>query len=384
MKRKRIRDFGGFLLESQEVINADMRPINALERDTLKKFQEIVSIVWEFGGEGEFDEFKEKVVPYLKYPFAEHMKKYIDDVSAFQKAKGKVKDGPDLLRQHGETYEKVLAEFKRGKISHDIKKLQKLNSDIVKVVRTVSSVAKEKFYNPYKLSGARAFFGGRDVLIDDFGKDELEAFKNTDLDKPLYTYLNFPKKKLRSFEDLLYFMRELSESPKPKRIGKGMIKTYSAFLNDDNVKTDYVEFIAKVDSYLYSNDNKLIDEIMTGIKKYPELVKANEKSKRRIKTVYRGLGFYYENIPKGKDAVLKMEKKNKYVATSESRHVAERFAEMRGHLESRRRSEMGYVIEYVVDRDSIILDATIFGSPYGEGEILIDATKAKVKNIRTH
>ena len=55
---------------------------------------------------------------------------------------------------------------------------------------------------------------------------------------------------------------------------------------------------------------------------------------------------------------------------------------MRGHLESStRRSDYGFMITYSVSSKSIILDTRIFGSIYGEDEIVIDSNKAKIKDI---
>jgi len=56
---------------------------------------------------------------------------------------------------------------------------------------------------------------------------------------------------------------------------------------------------------------------------------------------------------------------------------------MRGHSEGGRSSVVGYVMEYEVNINSIILDFSIFGGKYNENEVIIDVEKSKLKNINT-
>lgn len=368
---------------------AAYRPITAEERDMLKKFQGVVSLVWEYNGSGDYKEFREKAMPYLEYGFAKRLKSFIENVDQFAAEKEKAGSTDDVEVRHTEELSRVLEEFKSGRVP-DTRKLAELNDMMSKRNRTVDSVAKEKFYNPYKLESARAFFGGgRNMLVNNFEKKEAEEFAQMDLDRSLYTYLNFPVKSLDDFERMMHFVQELSEEPGEKEIPKRKIKIYSEYLNDDN--DEYAEFMEALDRYLMDNDRSKLDFVLDGIKKYPELEEANEEAKKEYTTVYRGLGFYSGEGPLGEikgrkarlEKVREMEKELRYVASTPSRHVAQRFAEMRGHLDAQRRSNFGYIIEYKVDPESIVLDATIFESPYGEGEVLIDATKAEIVGIDT-
>lgn len=382
-KLKKILYFDSFVNESTEVLNVSPRPINAMERELLKKFQELVLIVYDFDGDKleNFNDFEKSVSDYLKFPFAKTISNFVNKVRSYKSEQSEIKDVDGIIKRHDEVLDKAMRMFKSGEMDKKLlSELTELNIKLSKTTRTSDQVAKELFYNPYKLSSMRGFFSGRKTLVGSFDKDDLDDFKKMDLDKPLYTYLNFPKKKLGDFESILYFVKELTDDPKPKRLDKSKIKTFSDYLNDGS--EEYAKFVANIDSYLYNNNKKLIDDVLDGIKKYPELQKANEKSKGRITSVYRGIGFYQEDNPPSKEELIKNEKELKYVATSTSESVARRFAEMRGHLERERRSHVGYIIEYEVNSDSVVLDATIFDSPYGEGEILIDATKAKVKNVK--
>lgn len=377
-----IKKFANFINESKEVMQVPKRPINAMERDTLKKFQELVILTYEYQPK-DFHEFVKRAKPYLKYPFAKPLKNYISTVKDFEAEREQAANIDDIYEVHDDLYNKVLADFKGGNIDKSsVDKLKDLNGKIGKINLSVIDVARNEFRNPYKLSSARAFFGGRPSLVPSFDKEDLEDFKNMNLDGTLYTHLNFPSDKLVNFENMLYFLQSLSEDPKPIRLNKSKIKGFADFLNSE--KVEYAEFIANIDSYLYNNNRKLIDKILSDIKKYPELVKANNKLKNKYKLLYRGVGYYESEAPDdlSKESVVETDKKQRYVATSPSEYVARSFAEMRGHLESIRRSNIGYLITYEVDADSVILDTSIFGSPYGEDEILIDATKARVKSVK--
>jgi hypothetical protein len=375
--------FDSFVNESTEVLTVSPRPINSMERELLKKFQELVLIVYEFDGGrlDNFEDFESRVSDYLRFPFARTISNFVNKVRSYKSERDKIKDVDSIIERHDKTLDQAMRQFRDGKMDKKLlSELAELNAKLAKSTRTSDQVAKELFYNPYKLSSMRGFFGGRKTLVGAFDKDDLDDFKKLDLDEPLYTYLNFPRKKMEDFESILYFVKELTDDPKPRRIEKSKVKTFADYLNDGS--EEYAKFVANVDSYLYNNNKKLIEDVLDGIKKYPELYKANEKSKNKITNVFRGVGFYREDNPPNKEELIKNERDLKYVATSTSESVARRFAEMRGHLERERRSHVGYIIEYEVDSESVVLDATIFDSPYGEGEILIDASKAKVKNVK--
>jgi len=108
-----------------------------------------------------------------------------------------------------------------------------------------------------------------------------------------------------------------------------------------------------------------------------------------LKNVYSGIGFNDYDVEKYRDDIYEEDFivdndiKNKIVATSKDKYVAVNFAYMRGHSEGGRSSVVGYVMEYEVNINSIILDFSIFGGKYNENEVIIDVEKSKLKNINT-
>jgi hypothetical protein len=371
----KIKNFAEFLLEKKDyAITANFRLITETERAILKAFQNMVAIVWKYDSDKDFASFKAEIKPYLDYPFAMDVKNYLAKINTVEQERAAVAN-TDIIQQHTSLYDKVLKTFMSGKIvPADIKELDKLNSDLGKIRKDRTSV---KFYNPFKLT--TSIFFDQKSLIKNFDKNDVAAFIDLDLTNTLYTYLNFPTRSLLSFDRLVYFIRELSATDKPKAIPYDMIKIYSSFINDDN--EDYAKLQHKVHAYLFDNDRKQIPVIMEEIKKYPELVAANEASKDDISIVYRGVGFWEEDLPIRKSDVIKHDKNEQYVAASESKYTATLFAKMMGHMDTQRRSKIGYVLTYEVSPNSIVLDTGIFGSAYGEDEILIDVTKAQLKEI---
>ena len=129
--------------------------------------------------------------------------------------------------------------------------------------------------------------------------------------------------------------------------------------------------IENVNSYLYSNDRDKIPSIINQFKKFPDL--ENEmKNIEKGTTVYRGVNIHDTELAKEREQDVK------YVATSLFESVAENFAKAKGHLDKERGNETGVMLVYSINPESIVLDTNIFGSVYGEREILIDRTKSKL------
>jgi adenylosuccinate synthase len=117
----------------------------------------------------------------------------------------------------------------------------------------------------------------------------------------------------------------------------------------------------------------------------PSIKSANDSAKKKIKTVYRGIGIGEDDEgDPSRDQIIAQDRESKYVATSDSRHAAKNFALQKGHLEDseERRSALGYIIEYRVTPDAILFDTKVIDTVYNESEILIDATKAEVVEIK--
>jgi len=134
-----------------------------------------------------------------------------------------------------------------------------------------------------------------------------------------------------------------------------------------------------VTNYLHNGDKKLIPRILKELDDYPELKATNDKRKRQIKQVYRGIGGVgHSSSSKVIKDMLAKDKKQKVVSASRYDDSAKNFAMHKGHLWGDRNNEWGLLVTYKTSPNSIILDTAIFGGIFGEGEVLIDASKAKV------
>lgn len=224
---------------------------------------------------------------------------------------------------------------------------------------------------------AQASIFGSMRLLDTISTDDLAEVAKINFDDTLYTTIDYPHGKEDTFDYVLFFLQHLKTSPKPVRINDTEhFRLHTQVENSSSAKFD--ELKAVVDKYLHSNDKALIATILKLINGIPSIKKANDTQKRKVKIVYRGLGFSGE-VP-SIEQILKTEKAHKYVATSTSRHTAKNFALQKGHLETEdsRRSEVGIILVYEVTPDSILFDTKVVDTVYGESEILIDATKAKL------
>lgn len=224
-------------------------------------------------------------------------------------------------------------------------------------------------------------FFGTTRLLQHIGPRELDKVKSLDFSKPLYTAIDFPSRKTDSLDYGLYFLLQLTDSPKPRRMTDASgLRTHTKVRYAEDKA--YQRLLKLIDAYLHSNNKKLIPEIISLINANPTLKAANDKAKKKIKVVYRGLGFA-EGDDTSNEEIEQREHDQEYVATSLSRRAALNFALQIGHLESAesRRSNSGVIITYKVTPEAILLDTDILETVYNEREILIDARLATIESI---
>ncbi|OYT14743.1 MAG: hypothetical protein B7C24_16715, partial [Bacteroidetes bacterium 4572_77] len=215
-------------------------------------------------------------------------------------------------------------------------------------------------------------------LLKNFDLVDMNNLINKDFSKFKYSYLNFPSKHLNDFEYLVIFAQKLRDSKEEVGIDLAEFNEFIDFLYQ--AKGDWEDLRKLVDKYLHDNDKKLIPKILKELDNFPELKEMNDKQKKKLKTVYRGVSGEGEYATsKDIKSILAQEKKNKFVATSKFDDSAKNFALRKGHLMGGRNNDWGLLITYKVNPASIILDTEIFGSIFGESEVLIDTTKAKVQ-----
>ena len=227
-----------------------------------------------------------------------------------------------------------------------------------------------------------SFFGPSGRLLDSVADTDIEKIEHLDFDKPLFTGIPFPTSKGHDPDYLLYFLQQLSTEAKPTRVMhahdfRTLVKVQLA--NND----DYAELLKITDLYLHGNDKKLIPKIAELINKIPLIREANEKKKKTVKVVYRGLGFGEDDDHPTLEEIDEEEHKRKYVATSTSRHAARNFALQKGHLESDDSARAAYsvIIEYKVSPESILFDTSVVDTVFNESEIVIDASKAEIISV---
>lgn len=381
LENKNIRSL---YFESVEVTVVQRRPINKVETYLMTNFQTLLRILQTYSklyapGLAEFEKLKADLVGFKKFKFfASIQAKFNEQEKELATIRSKRKELQGKRKSLSTIVSKMESAFIKGNINTAFKMIPQIDS----IVKVASKALKPKGQtgfkgNPFAISSAEAFFSGgtRKGLLQSFDKGDMQEAIDKDLSKYKFTYLELPKDKLENFEFIAYFIQTLSDSPKPERLRKDEFHILSDFLYHS--KPDYDAFINLVDRYTYSNDKKVLTKILDGIKKYPELYKANEKAKSKIKKVYRGIGFREDERNMVK-TTIKLDRKSKFVATSVFKEVAERFAKCMGHLDSKPNCNEGVVLVYKVKPESILLDTSIFRTPYHESEILIDVSKSKI------
>lgn len=265
-------------------------------------------------------------------------------------------------------------DFKKGKVHRN-----ELNAIITPADRHVDAPHQASSHVKRVFSHEPSFFGSTE-LLSYLGDSEYRKIAAIDVDQPLYTAVDFPFKKLESdWHYIIYFLLNLSTSNVPKTIaGTSEFRTHIRVALTDN--PSFEKLIKLTDQYLHSNTKSLIPEIADLINSIPSIKIANDKRKKTVKTVYRGLGFGEdENITDAQ--IIRKDKEFRFVATSENSYSAKNFALQKGHLDKERNSSVGYIITYSVTPDAIMFDTKVIDTIFGESEIVIDATKATIIDI---
>lgn len=376
-------------LESKELAVHDVRPLAALE---LKRAQDMAAIFLKahellaHGPRGfELHHIGELRTTLLKHGkgfiFAKKMLQRLDELLVSHEKM--ITAGDRLQAKHAELHagaEDLHAAFLSGDRAAMRKHKKALDAHIDDIDHHVDAPASAHRAIENEFTESPSIFGST-RLMTRIGSDELAKVKALDFTKTLFTNIDFPHGASDRIDHALYFLLQLSESPKPRRVTDASELRQHSKIKYASDK-GFNELMRLMEQYLHSNDKTLIPRIVELINANPALKAANDKAKLKVKTVYRGLGFGEDdNISQKK--VMAGEKKRKYVATSISRHAAKNFALQKGHLEGEdsRRSEVGVMLTYEVTPDAIVFDTRVLDVAYGESEILIDATKAKLTNF---
>lgn len=382
------------LKESKEYFQTKLRPLSKYEVDYLTKFMNLVQLTFDFSKKKdkkveEYKQFLHDLTPFLKYPFASNLKKYKATVEEHEVKLKSIEHVDKGVDDFLKTHEKIMSALKNNKIDVALKLNSPERNQFLANLDTqrkgLKHHAEQRFSNPFWFQ-SNWLFNNKDALVDNFDKDDVK-----DLVKHFETNRWTDSKKsltdIHSADRLIYAIKNLKAGNKQtSRVDKNVEDWIRFNLKDD---PKYNKCLELVNNLLYSNDKKHINEILNIINSIPVLKTANDKMKREIKQVYRGIGgnsgdeddedrFRFTNA-----SITEHEMKQRFVSTSTSKYVAKNFALGKGHLESSdtRRNEDAFIITYQTTPDSILFCTQIFGSVFGESEIVVDPKKAKILDI---
>jgi len=373
------------LFEAAELVKTPVEVPRDVVR-TLKLFQTVLRIVFdhyhsEYRSDKrgqlrsleEFKSLKAKLKQYQSVPF---VRPIFAQIEAINRAYiEKYQSQRQLKKQNiSAPLAAVMAAWNTKNISAILQAARPVSALVAQHRRATAEPLQGKF-NPYYIENPLFFISAS--FLEMFEREQIEAVMNLDLNEYRYSYLPLPPDKQGDFQYLGYYMLKLRNNQEPVSITGKEAKKYFDLAFDGS---KYRELVTDITNYLHNNNKELIPKIVAGIQEFPEIAELNEKAKQGVTRVYRGVGGE-PSITK----ILRQDRESRYVATSTSHSVAENFALQRGHLEDRnlRRVEDAVIITYTVGPASILFDTTIFGGLFGEGEVLIDVSKAAVEETET-
>lgn len=357
------------------------RPLERSETEYLKAFQEMLEVILTYFSEsehfkGNLDDLKAAINRFSNYPFAS---KLIDTVNSMNNEFDTIqqaKTQPDNLDLIVQTTKQLEAQFLKGKFDNSL--VAKLNQLLTAANTRNKNVDDElgKYKNPMKIEDP--LFFGTDNFIRSLSENNMKDIVRTNVEGK-YTFLDVPYTDT-NFQYMVFFFNNLKDNDEPIELSAHQADKVIRYENRNNAEFD--ELMGLVKRFLISNERAVLPEILKMLNKFPKLKALNQKAKVD-RTVYRGIkhreGADGESL--GYDHDMAMEQR--YVSTSTDRDVALRFALGIGHLESLKSARTdGTLITYRVPFDAIVLDTMIFGGKYLESELIIDALKSEVTDLK--
>ena len=345
----------------------------------LKYFKEQDSRIGSFR---DYQNFKKEIKAYSDKPWIDVFKNWFkrfnkEILQNFQNKRNARKSSIKELKDVNQRMESALTSLDEKSFVSLAQTLDKTSEAIIKSDENPFKYAR----NPIQIQDP--LFFQTDDLLRSFSHKDMENLSEKNLKEYRYTYLNYPKRSEKDYQFMVYWLQNLKNKPKPVELSKDQFVKYSKFLYDHD---GFDDLLKNVEIYLSDNKKSLIPEILKGIKKFPAIYNENERLKHKYTTVYRGIPLGdpdSESDAQNERDIIAIDKKQKYVATSPNFNTALRFAAMIGHLESwsSARSESGFVLEYHVEPNDILLDTNVFGGKFFEEEILINSQTAKLEEI---
>jgi predicted house-cleaning noncanonical NTP pyrophosphatase (MazG superfamily) len=368
-----------------ESFTVTAQEISADTRQVLEIFQEALAIIYKFYHSErsrdkrgslptveDFKKLKREMIRFHNYPF---MKPVINQLAEIQRD---IIDFIQAQRQVSRTKrsqslpstQSVIDIWKQGNVRAAINSTQAF-SGIVAAATRVAQDPLQSRRNPFYIENPLIFRTSN--FLRQFERSDILTVINRDFSVYKYSYLPLNEISKNDFQYIAYFILKLEQEPVQKELsGSALSKYFDMAFQDE----EYKRLVKLIEEYLSDNRRENIPEILELIDKFPEIKQANENAKTEIEYVYRGYpddpDYYREDLPD-------------ILATSKFPSVARNFALQIGHLESEenRRSEVGVIDTYRVTPESIILDTTIFGGIFGEGEVIINPNLAVLEDSQT-
>lgn len=358
-----------------ESISIERYPLKEEEKELLSKFIDFLEIVNEHTDKYDLENysaFKKKSKPYREYLFFKPFEKAIEKIEEGIK---KSSDDPSKDVRKMIALKNLMIKDLRNKKSVSISnKMNHLRENIQKSLKEPEYYLRIYFKNYLKKENS--LFKNQELSLSGV----FSKFLINDLITQRDRYLNglvIGRMPTKNLDLLLRFIANIDIS---NRDDKKDIKSFLLFHYSGDDK--FLGFLDLIRDYTKKNDRKLLETIIKKMPEFDMFYKLHEQSKKNITQVYRGIGLYDEHDEKiTKDYILDNEQK--YVSTSLDKEAALNFAYMRGHLETKRRSDYGFLITYFPKPKDIVFNTNIIWSIFDEKEVIIDTSniKKKIKEV---
>lgn len=368
------------LKEESQLKKVPVKELTADEYKHIMLFRKMLQIVKTFMDSKKttetYKQFRKSIAPFFKYEYAKNIKPLVSQtdklLADIEAAKN---EAPKILVDFNKNIDKLYKLFIDEKFdqAYELSKVVNKQTNTLKTSKESANKNLSNLKNPFEVFSA--WFLPSNGMLSSFDADDMDRLLAKDIKTYKYTYLEFPKSMLNDFQYIVYYIQQLKSTDTPVELANGEFVKWQKYFYVDNKKYDILT--SKVDDYLHSNNKKHIPAIMKLLQEFPDLIEENDKTRHKVKYVYRGVGGSFDNHYSIKE-IEKIDKKEKYIATSISKHAANNFAEGKGHLMGDRTNDWGIILKYKVNPKAILLDTDIFGGIYNESEILIDVTKAKL------
>jgi hypothetical protein len=355
----------------------------------IQAFQQFLKVLFiDYANVGDmrvYKQMKNALKPFSKYTWYkdtgeqisrqnQHLAKTVQDKRVVKKIT------PQEIKKINQT---ALTAFRSGDMSQVRKAGKILDEYTPAFVRSLNrdSDIKNIVRNPVKKTVRLFGSGYSNELVPHFGAGDAEKLISLDLEQFRYSPVPFPSG-TRDVEEVIFFMQNLKDTDEDIEInGESAIR----LLRMSTSKELMEEFGKQLKKYLQGWDQKALAFVVKTVNEVPLLRQLNNKAKADLAGIklYRGVGVDEDvkDIYDGDD-VAAQDLSKKTIAVSSSYQAALNFAYKRGHMMGNvSNTERSFMLTYTPTPKDIVLVLEIFGSVYGESEIIIRPTKKNLSKV---